>query len=99
MKKLLCSFLVLTLMISVFAFSASAASTANYIIDNDTVDKTCTVLRDGFGIYVTGSSHYNGDCRRQLSSDRLKYYEWRKNHKQMQCIVTVIQFMLQQEYI
>lgn len=78
MKKLLCSFLVLTLMISVFAFSASAASTANYIIDNDTVDKTCTVLRDGFGIYVTGSSHYNGDCRRQLSSDRLKFYEWRK---------------------
>lgn len=78
MKKVVCFLLAFSLMISVFSFSTSAASSANYIIDNDTVDKTCTVLRDGFGIYVTGSSHYNGDCRRQLSSDSSKYYEWRK---------------------
>lgn len=81
MKKVLSSLLVCALVIGVCTFSAYAASTANFIIDNDTVDKTCTVFRDGFDIYVTGSSHYNGDCRRQLSSNKYAYYEWRKKSK------------------
>lgn len=78
MKKMFCTILVFILIVSAFSFSASAASTANFLIDNDTVDSTCKTERDGFGIYVTGSSHYNGDCRRQSSSNKYTWYQWCK---------------------
>ena len=78
MKKIICGILIVAIIASFFTFTTSGASKANYKIDNDTVDNTFMNRRSGFDIYVTGSSHYNGDCRRQLSSNANAYYEWRK---------------------
>ncbi len=78
MKKLLCTILIMVLTVSAFSFNTSAASKAYFVIDNDTVDSTCKTERNGFTVYVTGSSHYNGDCRRQASSNKNAKYSWCK---------------------
>ena len=83
MKRILCCFLALTLLATVFSFSASAASSTNFIIDNDSSDSACDTEHLGFDIYVTGSSHYNGDCRRALTSNTDAWHIWENESKML----------------
>ena len=78
MKKILCGMLMVSVFLSVFSLNTSAETTVSFTIDNDTVDSTCINWQNGFDIYVTGSAHYNDDCRRALTSNTEAFYEWSK---------------------
>ena len=55
MKKIICGVLTLILIFSICSFSASAAVSTSFIIDNDSSDSACDTSHYGFDIYVTGS--------------------------------------------
>lgn len=83
MKKIICGVLTLILIFSICSFSASAAVSTSFIIDNDSSDSACDTSHYGFDIYVTGSSHYNGDCRRGLTSNTSAWYSWINESKKI----------------
>ena len=58
-------------------FPASAVTTRKCLIDNDTADDANYYNeRNGYGIYVTGSEHFNGDCRRKYTSSGASSYTY-----------------------
>ena len=83
MKRILCCVSALVLFVTIFSFSASAASSTNFIIDNDSPDSACVTEHVGFDVYVTGSSHYNRDCRRALTSNTAAWYSWENESKML----------------
>lgn len=59
---------------------SSNAYDLSVIIDNDTSNTSIfNNHREGFEIYVTGSSHYNSDCRRDYNTEKYNRYYWNLN--------------------
>lgn len=83
MKKVISFVLILCLVFSCFSVAAFAESralqTTSYVIDNDTIDSTCSNIREGYTAYVKDSDYYNGDLRRTYSYSSTDSYTWLKN--------------------
>ena len=82
MKKALGSIILIFALIFSLSFNAFVASTS-FTIDNDTIDSACKTMRDGFSIYATGKSQYNGDCRRESISNKTAWYSWTCSSKML----------------
>ncbi len=74
MKRIICGVLTVVLIFSICTFSTFAVTSTSFIIDNDSSDSACDTSHYGFDIYVTGSSHYKGDCCRGLTSNTSARY-------------------------
>lgn len=90
MKKQIISILLAMCVVSsssAFALSSNQTqngieprATTTFLIDNDTIDSSCSNSRYGFNEYLSDTGHYNNDARRQLTKGGGSYwYRWESN--------------------